>query len=183
MNQQLNDAFVSLEEAQDRAARRKALDLANIPIKVPEVHGQFRFLGYAARSRIYKCALCGNTRAECLGVFSREEHSTGGMRYSLAVDWPQGEALRHEVEHVEEPFCFSCIQELGFTVMEDRGEQRYMPQEKYLERGITHPQGTKRIIPKSVGKVMQDFAEKPSSRLDLDVEAMLDELSDGTAKE
>lgn len=174
----LESAFLSLEEAQDRAARRKALDLSNIPIKVTEIHGQFQFVGYVARSRVYTCKLCETKRTECMGVYTREDHVGGGQRYTLTTQWPQENNMRHEVEQIDEPFCFSCIQELGFTVMEDLGERKYMPQEKILERNLVR--STNRIIPQSVGQVLQRFAERPSKRQDLDVQEMLDELSDGS---
>ena len=176
---QLDNAFLSLEEAQARAARRKELALSNIPIKVTEVHGQFTFRGYVARSRVYTCKLCDGQRSEVLGVYAREEHSSGGMRYTLAVDWPQGSSMRHEVEQCEEPFCFTCIQELGFTEMEDLGPRAYFPQEKLIERGIVRPPAENRPIPQSVGKILATFKEKPSKRQDLDVQEMLDELSAG----
>lgn len=181
MSQTLKEAWVSLEEAQDRTARRKALAVVNIPTTAKELHGQFTFAGYAARSRIYTCVLCSAQRTEVLGVFAREVHSSGGTRHTLARDWPQAEAKRHEVEQVDEPYCFVCIQQLGFDEMEDLGKRRYMPQERVIELGIKP--STNRIIPKSVGEVLTKFREKPSRREDLDVQEMLDELSDGTAKE
>lgn len=181
MSRTLEDSFIGLEEAQDKAARRRALAQANIPIKVEEIHGQFLFAGYAARSRISTCSMCGTQRTEVLGVYSREEHSSGGMRYTLARDWPQGDKMRHEIERVEEPFCFDCAQQLGFTEFEDNGEKRYMPQERLIERGIKPT--TNRIIPKSVGEVLTKIRTVPSDRRSLDVEDMLRELGDGTAEE
>lgn len=183
MLSKLDEAWEGLEEARERRARREALSVQKIPTKVEEVHGQFVFAGYAARSRILTCACCGEKRTETLGVFSREEHSSGGMRYTLAVDWPQGDRMRHEIEQVDEPYCFNCLQALGFTEMEDLGQRKYMPQERLIERGIVRPTGTNRIIPKSVGEVLTKFKEKPSDRRALDVEDMLRELGDGTAEE
>jgi len=180
MSRALDEAFLGLEEAQDKAARRRALTLQNIPIKVDEIHGQFVFAGYAARSRICTCSMCGAQRSEVLGVYAREEHSSGGMRYTLARDWPQKDNMRHEIERVEEPFCFACAQELGFTEFEDHGEKRYMPQERLIERGIKP--STNRIIPKSVAEALTAVRTKPSDRRSLDVQEMLDELSDGTAE-
>lgn len=181
MSKTLDEAFESLEEAQDKAARRRALAQKNIPIKVDEVHGQFMFAGYAARSRISTCSMCQAQRTEVLGVYAREEHSSGGMRYTIARDWPQKDHMRHEIERVEEPFCFACAQQLGFTEFEDHGEKRYMPQERLIERGIKP--STNRIIPKSVGEVLTKIRTVPSDRRSLDVEDMLRELGDGTAED
>ena len=139
----------------------------------------FTFAGYVARSRIYKCGLCDGERSECLGVYAREDHVAGGQRYTYARDWPQGEGLRHEVERVPEPFCFSCIQELGFTTFEDHGVRPFEPHNRIIERGSLKRDGTSRIIPQSSAQVLAAFAQKPSSRQDLDVQAMLDELGGG----
>lgn len=177
----LQESWESLEEAQDKAARRRALSVAAIPTKVEELHGQFVFDGYVARSRTITCDCCEALRTETLGVYARELHSSGGVRYTLAHDWPQGDKMRHEIERTREPYCFSCIQQLGFTEMEDLGERRYMPQERLIERGIKP--STNRIIPKSAAEVLTKLRERPSRREDLDVQEMLDELSDGTAKE
>lgn len=176
--QTLEEAFLSLEEARLRKEHRDNVSVLKIPLKIAEVHGQFTFGGWVARSRVYTCALCEAQRSECLGVFTREDHVAGGARYTLARDWPQRENMRHEVERVEEPFCFACVQELGFSVMEDKGERAYTPQQKIVESGQLTG-GTRRIIPKSVAETLSNFRAKPSTRQNLDVQDMLAELSAG----
>lgn len=180
MKSNLDIAWEDLGEAQEVAARKKAMSLQNIPLRVEERHGEFRAAGYVARSRVYTCLLCGSQRSECLGVFSREDHSAGGRRYMWAQNWPSASGMRHEVAKVDEPFCFACIQELGFDAMEDSGEMVFAPQGKYIELGLVKPTGTNRIIPRSVEATLRRFAERVSDRAALDVDEMLAELGDGT---
>lgn len=182
MSSGIEESWEKLEAAQAVAARKKevALMVAGIPNKVLETHGQFTFGGWVARSRVYTCLMCERTRTECLGVFSREEHSAGGTRYTLARDWPQEGAKHHEVERIEEPYCFECIQELGFSNMVDAGERKYAPQEKFIERGITHIKAERRIVPASVGEVLSAFKKAPRNWGAVNVQDMLDELSDGS---
>jgi hypothetical protein len=176
----LNEALESLEEAKIRAARKKALSLSNIPLKIDERHGLFRFEGYVARSRAITCACCGTERIECLGVFMREHHDQGGFRYIVTRTWPQSEKpMRHEVQKVVEPYCYFCIQSQGFTVFEDHGEAAFNPQFKVIEEGQLSNFGTNRVVPKSVQAVLQSFSERKMDKMTLDADEMLDELLEG----
>lgn len=180
--QTLDEAWSSLEETLERKRHRDAVSVLKIPNKVPETQGMFTFGGYVARSRAMTCQLCGGVREECLGIFSLEHHASGGRRYTLATQWPStpGTPLMHEVERVEEPFCFRCVQELGFTEFVDLGERRYVPQQKLIESGNLHT-GTARIVPKSVSEALQRAQERGprKSRVELDADEMLRELGAG----